>query len=177
MTGVKRVAPGARLAERPRRRVRPLGFALVLMLLLCSGNVLAEESAGFTPPEDSERCPVCGMFVAPYATWIAEVVLVDQPPLYFDGPKDLFNYLLTRASYPPSSQPELAAVFVTEYYTQQHLPAEAVYFVAGSDVLGPMGKELVPIEGEEALTSFLLDHGGERVMRYEDQQLKEVPKP
>jgi len=160
---------------------RPGSFSrlpgVMLLFLLCCGGTALAGTAEFTPPGASDRCPVCGMFVSPYPAWFAEVVLVDQPPLYFDGPKDLFNYLLSRASYHPSPVPEIAAVFVTEYYTQQQLPAESVSFVAGSDVLGPMGKELVPVAGEKPLQTFLQDHGGDRVMRYVDQQLKVVPAP
>lgn len=53
--------------------------------------------------------------------------------------------------------------WVTEYYTQQRLPVSQVFFVAGSDVTGPMGQALVPIAGREAPEQFLKDHPGSRI--------------
>jgi len=129
----------------------------------------------FSPPGEKARCVVCGMFVEPYPAWVAEVVLEGAAPYYFDGPKDLFRYLEERDKYHPGEKvPPVAAIFVTEYYTQQHLAAEEVFFVAGSDVLGPMGHELVPVAGEQSLQTFLQDHGGNKVMVYRDMKLTEV---
>jgi nitrous oxide reductase accessory protein NosL len=49
-----------------------------------------------------------------------------------------------------------------------------VIFVTGSDVLGPMGKELVPILGREAAETFRRDHAGEKLLRFDGRQLVEL---
>ena len=41
-------------------------------------------------PEKKDRCPICGMFVAPYPDWIATIVFKDDSQVFFDGCKDLF---------------------------------------------------------------------------------------
>jgi len=46
--------------------------------------------------------------------------------------------------------------------------------VTGSDVLGPMGEELVPIAGKQAAETFLRDHGGSGIKMLEAGELKDV---
>jgi nitrous oxide reductase accessory protein NosL len=38
----------------------------------------------------------------------------------------------------------------------------------GSDVLGPMGHELVPLMSEDDAREFLEDHAGVRILRFDD---------
>jgi Predicted lipoprotein involved in nitrous oxide reduction len=40
--------------------------------------------------------------------------------------------------------------------------------VIGSDVLGPMGHELLPFKDQEAAQEFLEDHKGNSIIRYQD---------
>jgi copper chaperone NosL len=40
--------------------------------------------------------------------------------------------------------------------------------VIGSDVLEPMGHELVPLRGEDEAKEFLRDHQGKRVARFDE---------
>jgi nitrous oxide reductase accessory protein NosL len=40
----------------------------------------------------------------------------------------------------------LEAIGVTDYYRVQRIDAHKAYYVVGSDVLGPMGHELIPLE-------------------------------
>jgi nitrous oxide reductase accessory protein NosL len=54
---------------------------------------------------------------------------------------------------------------VTEYYFQKRTPVADVFFVMGSDVVGPMGKALVPIAGREAAERFRQDHHGSRLLK------------
>jgi hypothetical protein len=46
-----------------------------------------------------------------------------------------------------------------EYYSQELVPAARVRFVAGSDVVGPMGSDLVPV-GVDHAARFARDHNG-----------------
>ena len=59
----------------------------------------------------------------------------------------------------------MRALRLTEYYTQAERPAEALLYVRGSDLMSPMGADLVPIEGREAAEGFARDHGGEVLTR------------
>jgi len=147
-----------------------------LVWLYCSPVFAAP--VNIPPPGTQDRCPVCGMFVAPYPSWLATVQLDDQTMLYFDGPQDMFNYLEDRETYHPGqTPPAINAVYVTDYYTRQTFPAGDVFFISGSDVLGPMGHERVPVAGDSSLKTFLQDHGGDKVEIYREDQLKEIPAP
>lgn len=65
---------------------------------------------------------------------------------FFDGAKDLFKFLLDPARYAPGHRKEdLAGIYVTDFYNLERIDARKAYFVVGSDVLGPMGHELVPL--------------------------------
>jgi len=152
------------------RRILLLG----LLTLLANPVVAADIPA---PPDAKERCAVCGMFVAPHSAWIAVAVLPDGQRAYFDGPKDLFRFLASIGHFHPGVTPEqLKGVWVTDYYTAELLPATEVLFVGGSDVLGPMGADLVAVSGADALETFQRDHGGDRLMRFDGRELVVVPK-
>ncbi len=114
---------------------------------------------GPPPPGPRDRCPVCGMFVAPYREWIAVAQAPGGSPLFFDGPKDLFRFL-SRKDGGGTRTP-----WVTDYYRVRLIPAEGAWFVTGSDVTGPMGHELVPLASEEEAREFLRDHKGKRMLR------------
>lgn len=145
----------------------------VLVLFLWALPVAAGEAPA--PADKSERCPVCGMFVAPYPTWQATLVFADGQRLVFDGPKDMFRYLQEPSLQLQNHSPEaVAEVWVTEYYSALPVPASEVFFIAGSDVMGPMGTELVPVKGREQAETFMRDHGGRRVMVFDGRELKPV---
>ncbi|MEX1309973.1 MAG: nitrous oxide reductase accessory protein NosL, partial [Candidatus Sulfomarinibacteraceae bacterium] len=49
--------------------------------------------------------------------------------------------------------------------------AETAFFVAGSDVRGPMGAELVPFATREDAEAFRSDHRGAAVLAFDDIDL------
>lgn len=68
---------------------------------------------------------------------------------FFDGATDMFRYLLDMEKYGGGTRrSDVTAVYVTDYYTARIVDAREVPFVTGSRVLGPMGRELVPVSGE-----------------------------
>ncbi len=146
---------------------------LAALALLSAIAALAPSAAGEAArprdPGDQDRCPVCGMFVAPYEAWIAQVVFEDASAVFFDGAKDLFKYLLARDRFLPERRDlEIAATFVTDYYELRPIAAGEAFFVVGSDVYGPMGPELVPHRSRAEAEEFLRDHGGERIVRFDE---------
>jgi hypothetical protein len=107
------------------------------------------------------------MFVAKYPEWVATVVLRDGKAAHFDGAKDLFKYLLDLARYVPGGTPgDVVAVAVTEYYGLKRIDGREAWYVVGSDVLGPMGHELVPLASAEEAAEFARDHAGRRTLRF-----------
>lgn len=119
------------------------------------------------PPGPRDTCPVCGMFVAKYPDWVATVVFADGVALHFDGAKDFFKFLADVPHYAPGySRAQITGMGVTDYYDVALVQAEDALFSIGSDVLGPMGHELVPLATEADAGDFMRDHQGKRLVRF-----------
>lgn len=127
------------------------------------------------PPGEADRCAVCGMFVHKYPNWVATIVFAAGGEVFFDGPKDLFRYLFDLEKYEAQDR-EIAGVFVTEYYRVLSIDAQTAFFVAGSDVMGPMGGELVPFATRDDAQAFAADHGGREILEFDDLTPDKVPK-
>lgn len=120
-------------------------------------------------PGPKDTCPVCGMFVSLYPDWVATVLYQDGHAHHFDGAKDLFKYLLELPKYAPGHTPaDIAAIGVTDYYQVTRIDARNAWYVIGSDVLGPMGHELIPLTTAAEAEEFLKDHHGKRIIRFAD---------
>lgn len=142
-------------------------------LFVLPGAVFAEDASA---PGPKERCAVCGMFVAPYPEWVASIEFRDGTKAFFDGPKDMFVYFFDLGKYRPGAKTDdIVAMVVTEYYTARPMPVREVFFVSGSDVLGPMGYELVPVAGKENAETFRRDHGGKKIMEFNGLEFTEIP--
>ena len=141
-------------------------ISILSMLLFLNGSATAAESVPDPGLEDT--CPVCGMFVAKYPEWIATVVYKDGHAHHFDGAKDLFKYLLELDRWAPGHQSEdIKTIAVTEYYGLTRIGARDAWYVIGSDVLGPMGHELIPLASQDDADEFLKDHSGRRLLRFD----------
>lgn len=136
----------------------------VVAVVSLSLAVLSFAADGPPTPGPKDRCATCGMFVSQHPAWIASIVYADGSHRFFDGPKDLFTF---RLQHPESIDAEVS-IWVTDYYTTRPLPARDAVFVVGSDVLGPMGAELVPVASAELADSFRADHGGDAPLAFDD---------
>jgi len=149
------------------KRTGRVTFALLILV-----GILSVESAGageIPGPGPRDTCPVCGMFVARYPEWIATLVYTDGQAEHFDGAKDMFKYLREMARWASGRDPsEILALRVTEYYSLERIGARHAWYVIGSDVLGPMGHELIPLESREAADEFIRDHFGVRILRFDE---------
>ena len=143
--------------------------SLVFCLMLFPFLALGQAVETYPEPGLEETCPVCGMFVAKYPEWIATVLYKDAHAHHFDGAKDLFKYLLDYEKWAPGhNKVDIAGIGVTEYYGLSRINAEEAWYVVGSDVLGPMGHELIPLETNEDAEEFLRDHAGTRILRFDE---------
>jgi copper chaperone NosL len=141
---------------------------LTLMLLVLALPVGAGDLS-FPDPRPRDLCPVCGMVVSKYPPWIASVVYRDGHAHHFDGAKDLFKYLFDVPRYAKGHRAQdIARIGVTEYYEVKRIDARTAWFVIGSDVLGPMGHELIPLASRADAEEFMRDHGGKRILRFDD---------
>jgi nitrous oxide reductase accessory protein NosL len=87
----------------------------------------------------------------------------------------MFKFWHEPAKYAAGHKREdMAAIWVTDFYSLQAVDARKAWYVIGSDVLGPMGHELVPLAGKEDAADFLKDHKGRRILTFE-QVTKDLP--
>jgi len=104
---------------------------------------------------------------------MAQVVYDDGVALFFDGAKDLFTYLLSpQRSVPDQYDTPVVGIFVTKYRDREVIDGRSAIFVAGSDVRGPMGSELVPHGSIAEACEFARDHGGTRIVGFEQVDRK-----
>ena len=147
-------------------RAAGLGFVLLLAALLQAAQTVSAPQPPAKPTED-HKCPVCGMFVADYPGVLAAVVFKDGATAFFDGCKDMFRYLFDVGTYAPGrTRSDVAAVWATDYYSLKWTDGAKAVFVRGSDVLGPMGNELIPFAKENEAREFMKDHKGEALLRF-----------
>lgn len=137
-------------------RLTKIAFAALAALLItaCGGE-----------SEAQDRCDLCGMRVGADSGWRAGGESAEGAPLAFDTPKCLFRRHHERG--------EVRDAWVIEYYSQQRRPARELFFVIGSDLEGPMGRDLVPVAGREAAERLMRDHHGQRVLAF-DEVTREV---
>lgn len=145
------------------------GLSLVLLLLLSMlSEPLLSETVQLPEPGPRDTCPVCGMFVAKYPEWIGTVLYKDGHAHHFDGAKDLFKYLMDLPKWAPDHRVEdISAIGVTEYYGLTLIDARQAFYVTGSDVLGPMGHELIPLTSRADAEEFMSDHKGRVILQFD----------
>ncbi len=150
-----------------RRLLQTLAAVMWLPLALAAPPLVPKPGA-------MDLCPVCGMLVSKYPNWLAVVVYKDGHAHFFDGAKDFFKFIAAPQKYDTTHRSDaLAALWVTEFYGLTRIDARRAYFVIGSDVLGPMGHELVPLESEADARDFLKEHRGRRLLTF-DQVTPEI---
>ena len=120
-------------------------------------------------PSKKDRCPVCGMFVYKYPDWVARIAFMDGHVAFFDGSKDLFKYYHNLSAYDPQRTREhIKDIHVTEWYDMRLITAQKAFYVIGSDVYGPMGRELIPFRTRKDAETFKYDHKGKRILTFEE---------
>lgn len=150
-------------------RIRRLihGLLICFVTFLYCATLSAQEIKPLTPSK-KDKCPVCGMFVYKYPDWTAQVIFKDGTVVFFDGVKDMVKYYLDMNKYAPSKKAsDISAIFVNDYYTLKPIDAKKAFYVIGSDVYGPMGKELIPFAKEAEAKEFMKDHKGAKILTFQ----------
>ena len=121
------------------------------------------------------------MFVAKYPDFVTRIIFTDGTYAVFDGAKDMFKYYFNLKKYNAAKElTDIASISVTDYYEMSSIDGREAWFVVGSDVYGPMGRELMPFAGEADAQGFLKDHSGKKILRFEEvtpDVIKELDSP
>jgi nitrous oxide reductase accessory protein NosL len=129
-----------------------------------AGLKALDDSGGLQlSPED--RCPVCAMPVRAHATHACAIQLHDRRTYYFCATGCMIRSWLHPEVYLAAAREELARCVVQDYFSGEATDALTALWVAGSDVIGPMGPALVPLRRAEDLPAFQARHGGKVTFR------------
>jgi nitrous oxide reductase accessory protein NosL len=132
------------------------------------------EVEGAVEVDDSEKCPVCGMFVYKYPKWAAQIFFKHKDHEHhfsFDGVKDMMKFYfhpLKWGNYKTSTQKNISKILVTDYYSSKAIDGQKAYYVIGSNIYGPMGHEFVPFEHLEDAINFKNEHRGVKVLKFSE---------
>jgi copper chaperone NosL len=152
-------------------KIRKCGLCILILVLTLAQTLALVHGGERQPikPTPRDKCPVCGMFVAKFQDWNAEIIFKDGSYAVFDGPKDMFKYYFDLKRYNPSKTPgDIDSTYVTDYYDLTLIDGTKAFYVIGSDVHGPMGKELIPFKEEGGARDFLKDHKGKAVLKFKE---------
>jgi copper chaperone NosL len=120
-------------------------------------------------PSSTDKCPVCGMFVSKYPDFLAKIRFRDGDWVFFDGSKDMLKYYFDISKYHQARKSsDIDAVYVTDYYTLTPINAYDATYIVGSDIYGPMGRELIPFEKENDAKEFMRDHQGKSLLKFKE---------
>ncbi len=126
----------------------PLVRAMVVV------GAVALGSLGVSCKRTEDRCSYCGMKVKPDSAWR----VVDRTnQRSFDTPRCAFGAKL-------EGKEKVGALELVDYYDREPRPSADLVYVAGSDVIGPMGPDLVPVK-PAMVDKFTKDHGKKAVYR------------
>jgi nitrous oxide reductase accessory protein NosL len=137
-------------------------------IYLYNPMIANDKSAMIEVPKEA-KCPVCGMFVAKYPKWVAQIQIKDRHTRYFDGVKDMMKFYFEPEKYEHNhTNNQINDITVTDYYSLESINGKDAYFVIGSNVYGPMGEELIPFKNESQAKKFMEDHFGKKVLKFEE---------
>jgi nitrous oxide reductase accessory protein NosL len=151
---------------------------LVSIITLCL--IIACEKKTEEKPKDGEknivqeehRCANCGMYTDKYPNWEQKVISEDKGTMYFDGARCMFKILLDSTTVPKI----IKEILVKDYYSLEYIDGKSAFYVIGSDVLGPMGNELIPFKTKESAEEFLIDHKGEKIVMFDEVDMALIMK-
>jgi len=150
-------------------------FPLILALALLSncGNRNQENQAGKEKnaeavAEEEHPCAHCGMIYEKHPKWHARVVVSAGETRYYCSNRCMFIGLNEQ---PPAS---IESVRVVDYYKLEEIDGQTAFYVAGSDVVGPMGKGFVPVATKQDAEAFIKEHQGQAIYTFEEVTLETV---
>ncbi|MDD3619579.1 MAG: nitrous oxide reductase accessory protein NosL [Desulfobulbaceae bacterium] len=115
-------------------------------------------------PTAADTCTVCGMYPARFPRHHAQIWAMDGSTLHFCSTRCLIHYTAEPAKYVKEPSPDKMA-WVTIFSDSMYESAYGAYYVVGSRVDGPMGKEAIPFKFKKEAEDFVRDNGG-RIVGY-----------
>ena len=117
-----------------------------------------------TEPTPETRCPVCGMYPARYPKHRSQLSTEDGTHHHFCSNQCLVLFMADQKQY-VEKPAKIKSIWVTVYPDGGYEYAMGLYYLVGSNILGPMGKEPLPYRSKSAADTAAGEHGG-TVLRF-----------
>lgn len=115
-------------------------------------------------PTSVTRCTVCGMYPARYPEHRCQVSTGDGKTEHFCSSQCLVNFLADPTQYLKKTV-QVKSTWVTVPHEQSYEYAMGLYYLVGSSLMGPMGKEAFPYRSKATAETVAKKHGG-RVLQF-----------
>lgn len=115
----------------------------------------------------SDRCPVCAMYPARRPESAAAMTLTSGETFYFCGNGCLLRTWLRSTVYLGRSRDQIDRIVVHDYFSGEPVDGRKATWVAGSDIIGPMGPAIVALGDADQLETFTKRHGGKTVFTFD----------
>ena len=112
-------------------------------------------------------CRHCGMPSQDFPKWKAKAV-AETEEVWYCSPRCMFINTLNKEKAPKG----IKLIEVISYYDTKPIDAKKAMYVTESDVLGPMGHDLVPLKDEAAAKDFKNEHKGKAILPFDKVTMK-----
>lgn len=113
-------------------------------------------------PTEKDVCTVCGMSPAMYPGNHNQILTMDNTTLHFCSTQCMVNFNADPAKY-MKDPVKTKMAWVTLYPDGMYESAFGTYYVVGSKVDGPMGREAIPFKFKKDAEEFVSTNGGKIV--------------
>jgi len=117
--------------------------------------------------EAHKECPLCGMYPARYPQFNCQIIFTDGTYEAFDSAIGLLVYLLFPDKTGIKPKPA-AGIYFKDYVKESWLEAENTFFVAGSEIMGPMGVEFLPADSMQTAEALKIQEKGEEIIHFKE---------
>ncbi len=112
-----------------------------------------------------KECPLCGMYPALYPNFNCQIIFVDGSYEAFDSAVGLLIYLLFPNKIGIKSK-SVSKIYFKDYLKESWLEANSTFFVTGSEVMGPMGTEFLPVDSKQAASELNKQEKGKDIIHF-----------
>ena len=114
-------------------------------------------------PTEKDACTVCGMYPARYPKHKCQTWAMDGSTLHFCSTKCMVDFNADPSKYAKGPAAKTKMAWVTLFSDGMYESAFGTYYVVGSHVNGPMGKEAIPFKLKKNAEEFVAANGGKIV--------------
>ena len=117
-------------------------------------------------PGPEVRCSVCGMYPTRYPGFRTQISTADGKQHHFCSSQCLVNYQADPKQYVKDAA-KTTSIWVTVFQENSSEYAMGLYYLVGSSIMGPMGKEAVPYRNKSAAAASASKNGG-KIVRFKE---------